>query len=179
MHLIRLLEIRGHFGQKLIGANPYVDCESKFGMDLVLKFCGHIYRVFLIESESHVDEALIDGKLLKYGGVGAAYFHKAFGKLPVPLPISRDNDKFRAGPQCHAYWLGCFYSEFLGRKGSRCHDTSAIGRVSGYNRRDEPDIRPALRQYLNCRPTQKSRVDIYVENYPFERHKTICTRPSS
>ena len=107
------------------------------------------------------------------------YFHKAFGTLPVPLPISRDNDKFRAGPQCHAYWLGCFYSEFLGRKGSRCHDTSAIGRVSGYNRRDEPDIRPALRQYLNCRPTQKSRVDIYVENYPFERHKTICTRPSS
>ena len=166
MDLVRLFEVGGHLGEQLVRTYANVYGKSQLGVNLVLKPRRNFHGILLVEPEAHVDEAFVNRELLKHWGVASADVHKPVRALLVPRPVSADYDKVGVGAQRHADWLGGLDPEFLCRHRGSCDYAPAVGGVTGHNRRDEPDVRPAFRQKLYRAPTEERGVYIYMKNCP-------------
>ena len=166
MDLVRLLEVRGHLRQQLVGTDSDIDRESQFRMDSVLQFHSHGHRVLAIQAETHIDEAFINGELFQHRGVTPAYIHKRVRALPVPGPVSPHDSEIRAGAQSHCHRLGCLYSHFFGRNGCGGHNAPPVGRVSGNYRRYKTYVLIALLKQLHSRPAEEGGVHIDMEYNP-------------
>ncbi len=78
MDLVRLLKVRCHLGQQLVGPDSHIDRKTKFGLDLVLEGSCNAYGILSEKAECHVQEAFVYGKLLKHGTVTAADGYETF-----------------------------------------------------------------------------------------------------
>ena len=65
MDPVRLLEVRCHLRQKLVGTDTDVDSEAQPGSDFPAQGVGCCECLLLIHPAGHFDEALIDRELLQ------------------------------------------------------------------------------------------------------------------
>ena len=164
MDLVRLLEVRGHLRQELVRAHPDIDREPQAGFDLVFETGGNLHRIPRSEAEAHVNETLIDGKLLEHRGIAPADGDKPLGAALVPLPVAVDDDQLRALPQRHRHRHRRPDAQLLrGHRRGR-DDAPPVARVSGHDRRHLPDILSPFHDQLHRRPAEEGGVHVDMEN---------------
>ena len=166
MYLVRLLKVRGHLGQELVGANAHVHRKAQRALDLFLQLSGLNDRIFRRAAQAHIDEALIDGELLQHRRIRSANGNKAIRALFVPRPVSPDDDQLRTLPECHRDGFGNTDAQLLGRNGRGRDNAPPVGRIPRHHRGNQPDIRLPLPYQLGGRPAHKGTVDVDMKNNP-------------
>jgi hypothetical protein len=164
MDLVRFLEVGGHFRQELVRAHPDIDRKTEFFLDFVLEAGGHFRRVLRPEPVAHVDEALIDGKLLQDRGIAPAYVDEPLRTALVPFPVAADQDQVRDGAERHRHRRGNLDAELFRRNGRRRDDAATVLRIPGDHRGDEPEILAPFHDELHRRPGEEGGVHVDMED---------------
>ena len=164
MDLVRLLEVRGHLRQELVRAHPDIDREPQAGLDLVLETGGDVHGVAAPAPEAHVQEALVDGKLLQYRRIAPADGDETLGAALVPLPVAADDDQLRALPQRHRHRHGRPDAQLLGGHRRGRDDAPPVARIPRHNRRDLSDVLPSFHDELHRRPAEEGGVHVDMED---------------
>ena len=164
MDLVRLLEVRGHLRQQFVRAHPDIDREPQAGFDLVLEAGGDVHGVAAPAPETHVQEALVDGKLLQHRGIAPADGDEALGAALVPLPVAADDDQLRAFPQRHRHRHRRPDAQLLGGHRRGRDDAPPVARVPRHDGRHKPDVLPPFHDDLHRRPAEEGGIHVDMEN---------------
>ena len=164
MYLIRLFKVGSHLREEFVGADADVDGEAERLLYLVLQAGGHFDGGLRSATEAHIEEAFIDGELLKDGRVAAADGDEPRGTLFVPGPVPTYDDKARAGAKGHRDGLCRLDAEFLGRDGGRRDDAPPVAGVSGDDGGNETDVRSAFPDEFYRTPRKERGIDIDMED---------------
>ena len=155
MYLVGLLELRGHLRQQLVRSDSNIDCESESRLYLILQSSRYVYRVFSPVTQTHVDEALIDGELLQDGGVLTTYLNESLRTASIPVPVALNHNEVLAFPQSHADRLSSLDSDFLGRDRGCSDDAPPVIGIAGDYGWHKTNVLIALLQKLHGSPTQE------------------------
>ena len=67
VHLVRLLEVRSHLCEELVGADTHIHREPQRVLNLVFQLRGHRNCILRRTAKAHINKTLIDGELLQNG----------------------------------------------------------------------------------------------------------------
>lgn len=134
VHLVRLLEIRSHFGKQLIGGNPHIHSEAKLCVDLVLDLMGGCNGIRVDQGGAcHIQEHFVNGKGFHHRGIVPANRLKCQGILCIKAKITGNHHKIGAFPKSHGHRLPGLNAVLLGGNGFGNHDSRALLWISAHH----------------------------------------------
>lgn len=164
---IRLLEIRGHLGQQLVGGHADVDGEAQLVPDALPDPVGHLQGLpEEMDGLGHVEENLIDAEFLMIRGVGLQKLHHPVGALDIVVKAGGYHGQLRTFAQGLSQGFAGGDPVLLGEGGLGQHDAVAALGIAAHGRGDGAQVQ-GLRvrvQPVHGLPAEKCRVYINMKD---------------
>ena len=92
MGFIRLFKVRGHFCQKLVGGNAYIDSKAKLPVYPFPYAIGSLCRsAKKMNGFCHIEKGLVNAEFLNVRGVFLKKLYQFFGVFQVKVKAGRNN----------------------------------------------------------------------------------------